>query len=74
MEIAFTIIRFIIAILTSVIGVYIVLRPESYAKLAEFSAGNARGRTEIKAIMGGAFIGLGIAPIILLGSAIAFIF
>ena len=74
MEIAFTIIRFIVAVLTAVTGVYIVLRPESYAKLAEFSTGNSRGRTEVKTIMGGTFIGLGMAPIILLGSTIAFIF
>ena len=52
MKIAFTIIRFIVAVLTAVTGVYIVLRPESYAKLAEFSTGNSRGRTEVKTIMG----------------------
>ncbi|RAM58442.1 hypothetical protein DS65_02205 [Mesotoga sp. SC_4PWL113PWK15] len=74
MEILFTIIRFVVAVLTVVTGVYIVLKPESYAKLAEFSAGNARGKTEVKAIMGGTFIGLGVAPIVLLGAQISFLF
>ncbi|HOI62686.1 MAG TPA: DUF4345 family protein [Mesotoga sp.] len=69
-----TIAKFIISILTATTGLYIIIRPQSYARLAGFSAGGDRGRVEIRTIMGGAFLGLGLAPVILFNYPIALTF
>jgi hypothetical protein len=58
-----TIVKFIISTLTAITGLYIIIRPQSYARLAGFSAAGERGRVEIRAIMGGVFLGLGLAPV-----------
>ncbi len=69
-----TVIKFIVSVLTAVIGVYIFVKPDAYARLAEFSANKGRGKTEIRTIMGGTFVGLGIAPFILINSPFALTF
>jgi hypothetical protein len=73
-NIVLTIVKFIISTLTAITGLYIIIRPQSYARLAGFSAAGERGRVEIRAIMGGVFLGLGLAPVILFNHPIALTF
>lgn len=63
-----------ISILTALIGAYIVIKPESYADISYFKAEKGRGKTEVRAIMGGTFVGLGVAPLILFNSPVVFSF
>jgi hypothetical protein len=68
------IVKFIISTLTAITGLYIIIRPQAYARLAGFSTGGERGSVEIRTIMGGVFLGLGLAPIILFNYPIALTF
>ena len=59
------ILKIIIAVATIVTGAVSLLRPESIRGFTGLVADGPRGITEIRAIMGGDFIGLGMAPLIL---------
>ena len=57
--------QIIAAIGTIITGLVSTLRPRSVFGFTGLSAPGARGITEIRAILGGVFIGLGLAPFIL---------
>ena len=59
------ILQIVIAVATIVTGAVSLFRPESIRGFTGLVADGPRGITEIRAIMGGVFIGLGIAPLIL---------
>ena len=55
------------AIATILTGLVSLVRPRAVQGFTGLSAPGARGLAEIRAILGGAFIGLGVAPLILGG-------
>lgn len=59
------IVQMIAAAGTIATGLVSLLRPRSVLGFTGLGAPGARGVTEIRAILGGAFIGLGAAPLIL---------
>ena len=59
------ILQLIAAIVTIVIGLVSLIWPRSIMGFTGLIVPGARGITEIRAILGGTFVGLGIAPIIL---------
>jgi hypothetical protein len=63
-----TILKYIAAIGTIVTGLVSLVRPHSIRGFTGLTAEGSRGVTEIRAIMGGVFIGAGMAPIILPGN------
>jgi uncharacterized membrane protein HdeD (DUF308 family) len=63
------IIKFIVAVLTMAMGVILMIRPAAMRSFTGVSADNPRGITEIRAGVGGAFIGLGSAPLLLSNEA-----
>jgi hypothetical protein len=62
---ALEIIKIIAAIGTILTGAISLARPRSVQGFTGLSAPGARGITEIRAVLGGAFIGLGAAPLLL---------
>ena len=66
---ALQILQIIAAIATIVTGAFSLFRPEAIRGFTGLVAEGPRGITEIRAIMGGVFIGLGLAPLILGESA-----
>ena len=65
------ILQIIAAVGTIATGLISLLRPRSVTGFTGLSPSGARGVTEIRAVLGGAFIGLGVAPLIL-GAAAAY--
>jgi hypothetical protein len=59
------ILQIVIAVATIATGAVSLFRPESIRGFTGLVADGPRGITEIRAIMGGVFIGLGVAPLIL---------
>jgi hypothetical protein len=56
------ILKIIAAILTAATGLLALIRPTAVYGFTGLTAGGARGISEIRAIFGGLFIALGIAP------------
>jgi hypothetical protein len=63
--------QLVIAVTTILMGVWGVFFPTSVETFVGLRAEKGRGRTEIRTVLGGLFIGMGAAPLIL-GSPIAF--
>ena len=59
------ILQIVIAVATIATGAVSLFRPESIRGFTGLVADGPRGITEIRAILGGVFIGLGVAPLIL---------
>jgi hypothetical protein len=57
--------QLLIAILTILLGAFVIIRPTAIYNFTGLSANGIRGITEIRAIFGGLFVALGAAPIIL---------
>jgi hypothetical protein len=59
------IVQIVVAALTIAIGLVSLWRPRAVFGFTGLEAPGPRGITEIRSILGGAFIGLGVAPLIL---------
>jgi hypothetical protein len=59
------ILKVLLAVFTIGTGLISLVRPRSVTGFTGLAAPGARGITEIRAVLGGAFIGLGLAPLIL---------
>jgi len=59
------ILKIIAAIATIATGLFSLVRPRAVFGFTGLSAPGPRGITEIRAVLGGAFIGLGAAPLLL---------
>ena len=59
------ILKIIMAVVTIATGLISLILPRSVQGFTGLSAPGPRGITEIRAILGGGFIGLGLAPLIL---------
>jgi hypothetical protein len=59
------IVQIILAVGTIVTGLVSLVWPRSVQGFTGLSAPGPRGVTEIRAVLGGAFIGLGLAPLVL---------
>jgi hypothetical protein len=62
------ILRILAALATIATGLLALLRPNSIRGFTGLVADGPRGVTEIRAVMGGSFIGLGLAPLLLGGT------
>jgi hypothetical protein len=60
-----TILKVICAVATVVVGVVSLVAPRSVTGFTGLAAEGPRGITEIRAVLGALFIGLGLAPFIL---------
>jgi hypothetical protein len=65
------ILKIIVAVGTIATGLISLIRPRAVQGFTGLSAPGPRGITEIRAVLGGGFIGLGLAPLIL-GAPAAF--
>jgi len=63
------VLQIIAAILTIITGLVSMIRPLAVRGFTGLEVSGPRGITEIRAVLGGAFIGLGAAPLILGGQA-----
>jgi len=61
--VALTIIRIVIAVFTVFVGVYSMIWPRRIKGFTGISADSPRAITEIRSVMGGVFIALGVAPL-----------
>ena len=59
------ILKIVMAIVTIATGLISLIRPRAVQGFTGLTAPGPRGITEIRAILGGAFVGLGLAPLIL---------
>jgi hypothetical protein len=59
------ILKVLMAVGTIVTGLISLVRPRSVMGFTGLTVQGARGITEIRAILGGAFVGLGLAPLLL---------
>jgi hypothetical protein len=59
------ILKVIVAVATIVTGLISLVAPRSVKGFTGLDAPGARGITEIRAILGGAFVGLGLAPLVI---------
>ena len=59
------ILKIAMAVVTIATGLVSLIRPRAVQGFTGLSAPGPRGITEIRAILGGAFVGLGVAPLIL---------
>jgi hypothetical protein len=59
------ILKIVAAIATIATGLISLIRPRSVQGFTGLTAPGPRGVTEIRAVLGGAFVGLGVAPLIL---------
>ncbi|UCC63659.1 MAG: DUF4345 family protein [Anaerolineae bacterium] len=59
------ILKIIAVVGTIVTGLFSLIRPRSVIDFTGLSPQGGRGVTEIRAVLGGAFIGLGVAPLLL---------
>jgi hypothetical protein len=57
-----SILKIIVAVLTAATGLLALVKPTAVYGFTGLTAGGARGVSEIRAIFGGLFIALGIAP------------
>jgi len=57
--------RFVVLAATVASGLVLVVKPESVSGFTGLAPDAARGITEIRAAMGGVFIALGVAPLVL---------
>ena len=57
--------RFVVLAATVASGLVLVVKPESASGLTGLAPDAARGITEVRAAMGGVFIALGVAPLLL---------
>jgi hypothetical protein len=60
-----TILKIISAVFTSGFGLYSVVAPRAIKGFTGLDASNPRGVTEVRAVMGGTFVGLGLAALLL---------
>jgi len=58
-------IQIIIAVLTILLGAFVIIRPTAVYNFTGLSVNGVRGITEIRVIFGGLFVALGAAPLIL---------
>ena len=65
------ILQILAAVLTILTGLISLIVPRSVQGFTGLNAPGARGLAEIRAILGGAFVGLGVAPLVL-GSPAAY--
>jgi len=63
-------IKFAMAIATAIVGLVSLLLPETAGRFVGFSSLSKRGTAEMRAIFGGLFVGLGVAPILLGGGVV----
>ena len=59
------ILKVLMAVVTIVTGLVSLVRPRSVMGFTGLIVPGARGITEIRAILGGTFVGLGVAPLLL---------
>ncbi len=59
------VLKIICAVLTIAVGAYSVIRPTAVYDFTGLQATGPRGITEIRAVLGALFIGLGLAPFLL---------
>lgn len=64
-----SIFKIIVAVLTAATGLLALVKPTAVYGFTGLTAGGARGISEIRAIFGGLFIALGIAPFFFGGTA-----
>ncbi len=57
--------KIIAAVFTIAFGLYSMIRPRAIKDFTGLEVTRPRGVTEIRAVMGGTFIGLGLAPLLL---------
>jgi hypothetical protein len=62
------VLKIICALATIATGLYSLLKPGGIKGFTGLEAVGPRGITEIRAVMGGAFIGIGLAPLLLGGN------
>lgn len=60
-----SVLKIIAAVLTAATGLLALVKPTAVYGFTGLTAGGARGISEIRAIFGGLFIALGIAPLLL---------
>jgi hypothetical protein len=65
MDLVLTILKIIVAVGTVATGLYALVRPKAVYGFTGLEAPGPRGITEIRSILGGAFIGLGVVTLIL---------
>ena len=65
MNVILDILKIVVAVGTLVTGLYALVRPKAVYSFTGLEATGPRGITEIRAVLGGAFIGLGIVTLIL---------
>ena len=66
------ILKILAALATLITGLISFLRPRSVFGFTGLNAPGPRGITEIRAVLGGAFIGLGLAPLLLGNSPLTY--
>jgi hypothetical protein len=66
------IVKILCAVFTIGFGLYSVVAPRAIKGFTGLDANNSRGVTEVRAVMGGTFVGLGLAPLLLGSSAGAY--
>jgi hypothetical protein len=59
------VLQIILAVLTIATGLVSLIRPRAVLGFTGLAVPGARGVTEIRSILGGGFVGLGVAPLIL---------
>ena len=59
------IVRIVIAVATALLGLWMIVRPASIEGFTGLTAPGGRGLTEIRAAVGGVYLVLGAAPILL---------
>lgn len=64
-----TIVKTIVALLTALFGVYAFAQPEPAAKASGFALVGKTGKAELRTTIGGFFLGLGLAAILIGGDA-----
>lgn len=67
------ILKVIVCIITAATGLLALVKPTAVYGFTGLSAGGVRGISEIRAIFGGLFIALGVAPLFLGGAAYLFL-
>lgn len=65
MNLVVLIIKIVIAVITLMMGAFVLIRPSAIYEFTGLNVKGVRGSTEIRAIFGGLFVALGAAPMIL---------
>ena len=63
------VLKIIAAVFTIAFGLYSMIRPRAIKDFTGLDVTGPRGVTEIRAVMGGTFVGLGLAPLLLTAPA-----